>query len=94
MRNSLVVQREVQQGTGPLSPTEFAGNCPQALSEKTAPVTGHLSEAREMVLSLKQETCMRQAVLREAVLCVATMRAAHRSTKCSHLERVGKAGSY
>lgn len=42
MRNSPVVQREVQQSTGPLSPTEFAGDCPQALSEKAALVTGHL----------------------------------------------------
>lgn len=74
MRNSLVLQRELQQGTGPLSPTE---NCPQALSEKTAPVAGHLSEAREMVPSLKQEPCTKQAVLREAVLSAATTRAAH-----------------
>lgn len=59
--------------------TQFAKKRPQALSEKTSPVTGHLSEAMEMVLSLKQEPCTRQAVLREAVLCAAAMRAAHRT---------------
>lgn len=57
--------------------TQFVEDCPQALSEKAAPVIGHLSEAREMVLSLKQELCLGELPTALA--------------KCSHLERVGKA---
>lgn len=49
MRNSLVVQRNCSRPSVPY--TQFAEDCPQALSEKAAPVTGHLSEAGEMVLS-------------------------------------------
>lgn len=42
-------------------------------------MTGHLKKPGKMVLPLKQELCIAQAAVREAVLHRATTRAAHRT---------------